>query len=87
MNIQLVRAIRRRRTARLVAAVAVGSLLAAGAGVALAGASEPSQPSLPPGIEVAGDWNGDGVDTPGFFDPRTATWQLRNSNTTGRPDV
>jgi hypothetical protein len=32
---------------------------------------------------VVGDWNGDGVWTPGTV--RAGVWSLRNSNTTGRP--
>jgi hypothetical protein len=41
---------------------------------------------------VVGDWNGDGVDTPGavFRDINGATfsfWNLRNSNTSGVPDA
>jgi hypothetical protein len=39
------------------------------------------------GIEVTGDWNGDGTDTPGLFDFRTATWYLRNANSEGVADV
>jgi len=30
-------------------------------------------------LPVYGDWNGDGVATPGAFDPTTATWYLRNT--------
>ncbi len=37
-------------------------------------------------IPVAGDWNGDGVATLGAFDPNTATWYLKNSNSPGAPD-
>jgi hypothetical protein len=36
---------------------------------------------------VAGDWNGDGTTTVGAFDPATATWYLRNSNSPGGPSV
>ena len=36
---------------------------------------------------LAGDWNGDGVDTVGVWDPSTATFYLRNSNTPGSPDI
>jgi hypothetical protein len=36
---------------------------------------------------VVGDWDGDRVTTVGVFDPATATWYLRNSNTPGAPDV
>lgn len=35
----------------------------------------------------AGDWNGDGVDTPGWYDPQTSTWYLRNSLSSGAPDI
>ncbi len=38
-------------------------------------------------LPVVGDWNGDGTDTIGAFDPQTATWYLRNSNSPGAPDV
>lgn len=43
-------------------------------------------------IPVAGDWNGDGVDTPGvmLYDPSptgTIRWQLRNSNTAGPANI
>lgn len=31
-------------------------------------------------IPVAGDWDGDGLDTIGAYDPNTATFYLRNSN-------
>ncbi|MEY2420438.1 MAG: hypothetical protein QOI95_505 [Acidimicrobiaceae bacterium] len=34
---------------------------------------------------VMGDWNGDGIDSPGVF--RNGTWYLRNSNTNGPPDL
>ncbi|HZC98723.1 MAG TPA: PQQ-dependent sugar dehydrogenase [Actinomycetes bacterium] len=36
-------------------------------------------------IPVVGDWNGDGIDTPGVF--RDGVWYLRNSNTTGPYDL
>jgi hypothetical protein len=36
-------------------------------------------------LPVSGDWEGDGVDTIGVF--VAGTWQLRNSNTTGPPDL
>jgi protocatechuate 3,4-dioxygenase beta subunit len=38
-------------------------------------------------IPVVGDWNGDGKDTVGVFNPSTGFWYLRNSNTPGAPDV
>jgi WD40 repeat protein len=36
---------------------------------------------------ITGDWNGDGVDTLGVFDPLAGRFQLRNSNTPGAPDL
>jgi hypothetical protein len=42
---------------------------------------------LPGQIQVAGDWNGDGVVTPGSYDPITGMWRLRNSNTTGKGEI
>src|SRR5262249_11958458 len=42
-------------------------------------------------MPVVGDWDGDGVDTIGAFDPvgqfgqKPATWYLRNSNSPGAP--
>src|SRR5262249_26130376 len=42
---------------------------------------------------VVGDWDGNGTDTVGAFDPvgqfgkPPATWYLRNSNTPGAPDI
>jgi glucose/arabinose dehydrogenase/PKD repeat protein len=36
-------------------------------------------------IPVVGDWNGDGIVTPGVF--RDGYWYLRNSNTPGPPDI
>ncbi|MCC6742944.1 MAG: hypothetical protein IT175_03695, partial [Acidobacteria bacterium] len=38
-------------------------------------------------VPVAGDWNGDGIDTIGLFIPGTKTFQLRNSNTNGGADL
>ena len=32
---------------------------------------------------MVGDWNGDGRDSVGVFDPSTATWYLRNTPTQG----
>ena len=37
-------------------------------------------------LPVAGDWNGDGVDTVGLFDPATSYFYLRNSNDAGAAD-
>jgi hypothetical protein len=36
-------------------------------------------------VPVVGDWNGNGVDTPGVF--RRGTWYIRNSNSTGMADA
>ena len=36
---------------------------------------------LPGDIAIVGDWNGDGIDTPGVV--RGNTWYLRNSNSIG----
>jgi hypothetical protein len=38
-------------------------------------------------IPVAGDWNGDGIDTPGAYKPSTGEWFLRNSNTGGSAEI
>jgi hypothetical protein len=38
-------------------------------------------------ISIAGDWNGDGVDTVGLYDPAASTFYLKNSNTGGYADV
>jgi hypothetical protein len=38
-------------------------------------------------VPLVGDWTGDGVDSVGFYDRQTATWYLRNSNTTGVADI
>jgi hypothetical protein len=38
-------------------------------------------------IAVAGDWNGDGVDTIGVFDPRMGDFFLRDTNTSGPADM
>jgi hypothetical protein len=67
----------------------------------LAPANAPSTPNPPPfafgapGFKpVIGDWNNDGVQTVGVFDPglsandpNTAMWFLRNENGTGSPDA
>jgi len=37
------------------------------------------------GLPVAGDWNGDGIDTIGVFS--NGSFQLRNSNAAGNPDL
>ncbi|HLL69459.1 MAG TPA: hypothetical protein VK453_27635 [Micromonosporaceae bacterium] len=68
----------------------------AGAAVVLGASAVAGQPSamaascvLPssPVDRLTGDWDGDGVDTVGLFDPVSATWFLRNANTAGRPDL
>jgi hypothetical protein len=38
-------------------------------------------------LPVSGDWNGDGIDTPGAYDPATGQWFLRNSNTEGGGEI
>jgi hypothetical protein len=37
-------------------------------------------------VPLVGDWTGSGVDTVGLYDPRTATFFLRDSNTPGPAD-
>ena len=41
----------------------------------------------PGSIPLMGDWDGDGIDTVGTYDPTTAIVNLRNSNTPGNSDV
>ena len=38
-------------------------------------------------IPIAGDWDGDGIDTIGLFDATTSTFYLRNTNTPGFADI
>jgi CHAP domain len=38
-------------------------------------------------IPLAGDWDGNGTKTIGLYDPTTATFYLRNSNTSGVADI
>jgi len=38
-------------------------------------------------IPVTGDWNGDGKDTIGLYNPRTATWYLNNKTDGSQDDV
>ena len=38
-------------------------------------------------IPIAGDWNGDGKDTIGLYDPANSVFYLRNTNDTGYADV
>ncbi|MGB5035790.1 MAG: HYR domain-containing protein [Blastocatellia bacterium] len=44
----------------------------------------PYGPSLTP---LRGDWDGDGIDTPGWFNSATNTFWLRNSNSAGPVDL
>jgi len=37
--------------------------------------------------EVVGDWNGDGKDTIGTYNPTSGVWKLRNSNGPGPADI
>ncbi len=36
---------------------------------------------------IVGDWNGDGKDTVGLYDPTTTRFYLKNSNSHGYADV
>jgi hypothetical protein len=38
-------------------------------------------------MPLVGDWDGNGIDTVGLFDPATCTWYLRNSLSGGYADV
>ena len=38
-------------------------------------------------LSLAGDWNGDGIQTVGLYDPASSVFYLRNSNTTGYADI
>lgn len=38
-------------------------------------------------LPVAGNWNGDGIDTIGIYRPSTSQFFLRNSNTPGAPNI
>ena len=38
-------------------------------------------------LPVSGDWNGDGFDTPGVYDPATSTWALRNYANEGNAEL
>ena len=38
-------------------------------------------------MPIAGDWNGDGFDTVGLYDPATGTYFLKNSNSGGMADI
>lgn len=39
------------------------------------------------GLPVAGDWDGDGIDTVGLYDPQSGVFSLGNSNSPGFADV
>jgi PKD repeat protein len=39
------------------------------------------------GLPIAGDWDGDGVDSIGRYDPITSTFRLRNANSSGPADM
>jgi len=45
------------------------------------------QYSAPGFYPQAGDWDGDGIDTVGLYNPTTGQWLLRNTNTTGSADI
>lgn len=51
------------------------------------GVADEAQWFVAPGIPVAGDWDGDGIDTPGTFDPATGWWYLTNSTTFSWPEI
>ncbi len=38
-------------------------------------------------VPLAGDWNGDGITTVGFYDPQTGIFRLKNSLTGGNADI
>jgi hypothetical protein len=38
-------------------------------------------------IALVGDWNGDGIDTIGLYNPAGAAFFLRNSNSGGIADI
>lgn len=38
-------------------------------------------------IVLSGDWNGDGIETGGWYNPNTATWSLSNSHEVGVADL
>ena len=42
---------------------------------------------LPGQIPVIGDWDGNGTETAGSYEPSTGTWRLRNSNSTGGAEI
>ena len=44
-------------------------------------------PADPTWIPLAGDWDGDGIDTVGVYNPTDSVFYLRNSNTSGEADV
>jgi hypothetical protein len=87
IGVTLPRLPRRRRPAvlRLSAGSVVVALLAVAAGAGVPAAARAS--GTPAVVPVAGDWDGAGTTTAGFFDPATATWYLRDSNSAGAPDA
>ena len=38
-------------------------------------------------VPIVGDWDGNGTDTIGLYDPTNSVFYLRNSNTTGFADT
>jgi RHS repeat-associated protein len=38
-------------------------------------------------LPIVGDWNGDGTDTVGLYDPGTGNWFLKNTNSAGDADT
>src|SRR5262249_28206344 len=38
-------------------------------------------------IPIAGDWDGDGFDSVGLYDPNSGNWYLKNSNSAGSADI
>ncbi|HET8955755.1 MAG TPA: S1 family peptidase [Solirubrobacterales bacterium] len=52
------------------------------------GADAVAWSGLPGHIHVSGDWDGDGVETPGSYDPRIGIWSLSNSlSRSGKVDI
>jgi len=45
------------------------------------------RPAKAPLFPVAGDWDGDGKDTIGLYEPKTGRFYLRNANSAGAPGV
>jgi hypothetical protein len=78
---------------RISAALLSSSLVAVSflAAPAVAAEDDPSVLQASNGYHLTGDWNGDGVDTPGLFVPggqgSTNTYYLRNSNSSGVANI